>query len=160
MNDKLVLFDFDGTLIDSIPLSYAAIHGIFQKLNLEPPPFEAYIDEYSPPFMGFWQRRGVTVPEETLWKWYHEVSDHLHASMFGDVFVNLAKLSCRGASLGVVSGQVGSVITKHLAENGIQYLFKTVFSNITDKAEAIRTFCQVFGHFGADTFFLTFPPGS
>jgi len=63
---RIVMLNWDGTLVDSLPWTYQAACAVFLHFNREPPTFEIYraeILKLRP--AGFFQKYGV--PETALW---------------------------------------------------------------------------------------------
>ena len=56
---KLLISDWDGTLLNSLPIYYGAVVQIFQHFRVEPPPFDDYRDNITPDFMQFYRDRGI-----------------------------------------------------------------------------------------------------
>jgi phosphoglycolate phosphatase-like HAD superfamily hydrolase len=56
---KLLISDWDGTLLNSLPVYYGAVVKIFQDFGVEPPTLNDYRDNITPDFMQFYWNRGI-----------------------------------------------------------------------------------------------------
>jgi phosphoglycolate phosphatase-like HAD superfamily hydrolase len=56
---KLLISDWDGTLLNSLPVYYGAVVQIFQSYGVEPPTLNDYRDNITPDFMQFYWDRGI-----------------------------------------------------------------------------------------------------
>ncbi len=139
MNRQAVLFDFDGTIFDSIPIAYRATCNIFADAQCAPPSFEEYMQHCHPPFEKFFRSRGVHLSEEELWKDFNRRVDRFNAaSFFADVAPMLATLVIYGWLTGIVSAQQEKTLLHHCDENGITRFFSAgIQGDIEDKATAI-----------------------
>ena len=136
----LVLFDFDGTLIDTIPASYEAVRTIFRRLSLTPPSLIEYCEHYMPPYLEFYQKRGVNISDEQIWRWYKEIANHHTADLFPEVpsVIDHRTGPLVNLRIGIVSSQKKSVIVDQLKRGGIHKHFSWVKGEAHDKNEAIH----------------------
>lgn len=56
---KLLISDWDGTLLNSLPVYYGAVVKIFQDFGVGPPTLNDYRDNITPDFMQFYWNRGI-----------------------------------------------------------------------------------------------------
>jgi len=114
--DHLLLFDSDGTLADSIPMSYAGCCEVFRQSGLPEPSFDVYCEHFHAPFMQFYIDRGVTASREQVYEWYHIRARHAEAKLFPDVVPTLRILSRieLNVKLGVVSAQKNKTLAMQL----------------------------------------------
>ena len=78
---KAVIFDYNGTLLDDLPVAYGSIREIFRRYNLPCPTPEQYRLEIGTNFMEFYYNHGF--PRTTTAKELNVVRmeyylDHFH----------------------------------------------------------------------------------
>jgi beta-phosphoglucomutase-like phosphatase (HAD superfamily) len=78
-----VIFDVDGTLLNSMPLAYAGVCNIFTMSGKPNPTFQEYFSKFRVPYMDFYRQRGIEVSEQQCWDWYHDVAKHSLSFMNG-----------------------------------------------------------------------------
>ncbi len=128
-----IVFDFDGTLVDSYPLIEAAFAHVMRTHNLEDPAREV-----------FRRSRGLPLPEqmkliaphmwEDLVKTYRSVDAELgHAQVFRGIPTLVRKLHRAGAPMGVVSCKRRALVEAELEAAGLRTYFDVVigFEDVT-----------------------------
>lgn len=122
-----VLFDLDGTLLESGPGIFAATNAMLRELGREPWPQERLRPIVGPPLrMGFTGILGIP-PEEleqaiALYRHYYETRDHVLVHPFPGVKGMLNKLRERGIRTGVVTSKAEVAARRHLAMYGLDGL--------------------------------------
>ncbi|MEO6797024.1 MAG: HAD-IA family hydrolase [Candidatus Dormibacter sp.] len=128
-----VVFDFDGTLVDSYPLIEAAFAHVMRTHNLDDPAREL-----------FRRSRGLPLPEqmkliaphiwEDLVNTYRSVDAQLgHAQVFRGIPTLVRKLHRAGAPMGVVSCKRRALVEAELEAAGLRTYFDVVigFEDVT-----------------------------
>ncbi len=121
-----IVFDFDGTLVDSYPLIEAAFAHVMRTHNLEDPAREL-----------FRRSRGLPLPDqmklvaphmwEDLVQTYRSVDADLgHAQVFRGIPTLVKKLSKAGAPMGVVSCKRRALVEAELEAAGLRRFFGVV----------------------------------
>jgi HAD superfamily hydrolase (TIGR01509 family) len=124
-----ILFDWDGTLIDTAPYSFAAFQKAFQDLGI---PFEIELCEriYSPNWYSMYQ--ALKLPEDK-WQaaddlWLHHYA-HMSAPLVPDGLYVLKELHNRGYCLGIVTSGSQGRVRRELDRFDLSDIFKTVVCN-------------------------------
>jgi len=128
-----IVFDFDGTLVDSYPLIEAAFAHVMRTHNLDDPAREL-----------FRRSRGLPLPEqmklvaphmwEDLVQTYRSVDANLgHAQVFRGIPTLIKKLHRAGAPMGVVSCKRRALVEAELEAAGLRHFFGVVigFEDVT-----------------------------
>ena len=121
-----VLFDWDGTLLDSAPLAFEAFEKSFRDLGIPLDP-EVYERIYSPNWYGMYQALGLP---EARW----EDADTLWTNHYGEATAPLVPggrdavyaLRERGYSLGIVTSGSRVRVRRELGALGLDGAFETV----------------------------------
>jgi HAD superfamily hydrolase (TIGR01509 family) len=124
-----LLFDWDGTLVDSAALGLAAFQKAFAEMDVAFP-LDVYEATYSPNWHATYEALGL--PQE---KW--QVADDLWLKHYGEqtapllagVADSILDLQGRGYRLGVVSSGSISRVSRELKESGLSEVFEVVICN-------------------------------
>jgi HAD superfamily hydrolase (TIGR01509 family) len=122
---KAVLFDWDGTLVDTLGVLYRANEAVFGAFGL---PFDEvlYRRHYAPDWRLMYRRLGI--PEDRLedaathWR---DAFDRDAAPPFPGVVEALRRLRSAGMRLGIVTAGDRDVVSRHLEQTGIGRLLST-----------------------------------
>ncbi|MEO2089543.1 MAG: HAD hydrolase-like protein, partial [Gemmataceae bacterium] len=141
MNYRFIVFDFDGTLADSMAESIRIFQQIGPELGLKP--FTDLHDARNMPTRKILKEVGVT-----FWKlpkvvraFQAAAAERAHELKLHPGLPDaLADLHARGAHLGVLSSNREDNIRKCLAANGVEHLFSFVTGHphLFGKARALR----------------------
>ena len=124
---KAVLFDLDGTLLDSFPMHYVAYEAMFSQFGIAMSR-ELFLSTYSPNWYRTYEAFGLA---EEHWAaandlWLSEAAKH-SPELFPGVAEMLAELS-KTLSLGIVTSGSKSRVVDDLARTGIASRFETVIT--------------------------------
>ncbi|NYZ76268.1 HAD-IA family hydrolase [Candidatus Micrarchaeota archaeon] len=132
MHFTAVLFDWDGTLYDSIDASFKIYKELFKKyanLDLTCDYFrETFIVDYHKYYSmhGIPESKWEEVDDHWL-KRFHEMEGEIH--LFPGVKEMLGKLSEEKIKIGLVSNGTGDRIKKEMKKNGISEYFAAVITD-------------------------------
>jgi HAD superfamily hydrolase (TIGR01509 family) len=149
--DYLAIFDWDGTLVDSVMLSYLVTCHLFGIYNVPPPSLDVYLAaRHNDPrdFVAFYKQHGVP-PDATIDElsahWARLFSDHAAELKLREGAKETLEL-CRALGMGtaIVSANVGSVISAGLRSMGIEHLIDHVEARAKGKVAELRQVLQLF----------------
>ena len=132
MHFQAVLFDWDGTLYNSIDASFRIYEELFKKyanLDLTCGYFrKTFIVDYHKYYAmhGIPESRWEEVDNHWLRR-FHEMEDEIH--LFPDVKETLEEIIKRKMKVGVVSNGTGGRIKKEMRENGIYEYFDAIVTD-------------------------------
>jgi len=124
-----LVFDWDGTLVDSARLGLEAFQKTFDDLDL-PFPLDVYEATYSPNWYATYAALGVP---ESQWKyadsrWLSHYGEQC-APLLPNVAATLLELQKRGYRLGVVSSGSETRVCREMVESQLSDLFAAVICN-------------------------------
>ncbi len=129
MRYQLLIFDWDGTLMDSEAQIVACMEAACRDLDIEPPPHAAIRNIIG---LGLYQAIATLLPAEEPATWrrmeeryrYHFLTGHPDAArLFPGVEHMLRDLRHRGYWLAVATGKGRAGLQKVLRETGLEELF-------------------------------------
>lgn len=128
MTYSLVVFDWDGTLMDSTPAIVAAIQGACRDMDLPVPPDEAASWVIG---LGLADALRAAVPELRAEQWpafseryrYHYLTRDPQLRLFEGVETLLAAIAATGASLAVATGKSRLGLDRSLESTGLRHRF-------------------------------------
>jgi pyrophosphatase PpaX len=132
MHFKAVLFDWDGTLYDSIDASFKIYEELFKKyanMDLTCDYFrKTFIVDYHKYYLmhGIPESKWAEVDGHWL-KRFHDMEKDIH--LFPGVNELLARLKEKGVRIGLVSNGTGGRIKKEMDKNGIRGYFDAVITD-------------------------------
>lgn len=128
MTYSLVVFDWDGTLMDSTPAIVAAMQGACRDMGLPVPPDEAASWVIG---LGLADALRAVVPDLEPERWgpfsdryrYHYLTRDPELRLFAGVDAMLAALAATGASLAVATGKSRRGLDRALEATGLSRRF-------------------------------------
>jgi phosphoglycolate phosphatase-like HAD superfamily hydrolase len=138
--NNVVLFDADGTLIDSMNEIFGAVCKVFESQGVVPPNYEDYLLNFRFPFGGYYRSRGVNLSSEEILriylKAYHDENGEYNPPFHPDApplirWLHSMRVRCK-------------IITANSTENIIRVLSSLNFDDFIEctsaeeKVEAIR----------------------
>ena len=131
--EKVIVFDFDGVLVNSMDMIFEIYGEIAERLNLKP--IET-IEKFQDLFDGHWNNQmrymGVTEGDVETEQKMQEIFQELHVksehkvSLYPGVFDLLAELKKRGYTTGLVSSNFRKAIIGMVENVGMRDFFDTV----------------------------------
>ena len=89
---NLVLFDMDGTLVDSMDRIFHSVCRVFVSQGVKPPTFETYLLTFGFPYEKWYWDLGVKLSSEEIWKIYSREHGEYNPPFFHDALTEIHKL--------------------------------------------------------------------
>jgi pyrophosphatase PpaX len=123
MNYKTILFDFDGTLADTLPICFYSFQKVFHKYDNRDLPNEEIINMFGPSETGIIQqnlmnREGISEAIEDYYFYYNQAHMSL-VKLNKEIVDMLNEVNRRGIQFGIVTGKA-----RRSYEISINHLFK------------------------------------
>ena len=151
---KAVIFDYDGTLINSVDDMYAGVCNVFKMEGKVPPTFDVFYREYGEPHLDFYRRFDITSSHEQIMRWYLQVANINDMPFFSDVHDVLEGLALRGILMGIISGNEEHRVVGSCRRAGLAHHMKVMVGQARDKVNYIRQFCVDHSVQPAETFYV------
>ncbi|MEK7570277.1 MAG: HAD family hydrolase [Patescibacteria group bacterium] len=149
-----VLFDYDGTLLDSIGEVYRGVCNVFRMSGLSEPSIEVFFSTFELPYATFYRKHGVTAPEEDIVRWYFEVARHEEQFFFFDVVDAVNILAQCGVLMGIISAHHEDKIVTRCEEAGIHKHMQLVVGRVNVKVDSIQKFCREYSVSPFETYYV------
>jgi pyrophosphatase PpaX len=124
-----VLFDWDGTLLNSAPSAFLVFQRTFRELGIDLRP-EEYQSLYSPNWYRMYEALGLP---PGLWenadRLWLRFNDEYPAALMPGALETVRALSDRGYLLGVVTSGSRSRVVREIGEHGLTACFRVVVCN-------------------------------
>lgn len=145
---EVAIFDWNGTLLDDLPLVYGSVQNIFNHFGKTPPSFETYQSEITADFLKFYKTHGIPVDRESetlnaIRKEYFKKNNGTVALANGarellQMFLGL------DLKIGIVSGEArGYLQDTRLKQFGIEKCFDFVFDGVSNKMEKFKELVKI-----------------
>lgn len=124
---RVVIFDFNGTLLDDLGVAYGSVQEIFNTYDMSCPTIQQFREEITADFMEFYYRHGfpkTTTADELnaiRRKFYRANGDK--AQIRADVRATLNWLLAVGLYASIVSAEVTTTLHKYLLRDGLNRKF-------------------------------------
>src|SRR3989344_4717538 len=137
---KLILLDWNGTLLDDIPVWYDAVQEIFRRFGKEAPTIEQYFRELEGDYLAIYTSRGIEATRDELNEIYEpHYQEHIHnARLIPNVRKTLQGLKRQGHTIWLVTGQQEQLVSPLLKKFRISSYFRGGKFHAMNKAEVIR----------------------
>lgn len=145
MQVRAVLFDYDGTLRDSVGEVHRGVCTVFTELGVPAPTLGDFHREFSMPADHYYRERGITLPLQDVVERWRAVCDVDATDLFPDTVPVLEALHTRGVALALLSGHREEYVERHMREHGISHYFDHIEGNLGDKAPSMSTFLDRLG---------------
>ena len=133
----MAIFDWDGTLVDSVDNLYLGVCEVFKQSRIVPPSLIEYAEGLSSPYTEFYKRYGVTASEEQIWEWYRSAPGIKPTELFWDTVETLKILHLMEVQIAIVSGQRTESIIEHPGFQSISKFLVSVSGYQENKVDAI-----------------------
>jgi beta-phosphoglucomutase-like phosphatase (HAD superfamily) len=147
----MVVFDFNGTAIDDLPVAYGAVCAIFQEYGLEPPSLEVFKAEMGTDWMKFYLDHGIpesATPDDLNVIRSRFYKQHGHTAKLRDDFVSTVReLARRGVMVAICSAEQEEILLRYLEEAGLTDLIPewAVKGAVRDKAQTLLDLAEAAG---------------
>ena len=127
---KMIIFDWNGTLIDDVWLNLNAINGVLEKRKLKPITIEYYRENFLFPVSVFYKELGLDVEKE--WDEITKEFGNLYLSgidkvkLFPDVVSSLEELKKAGIETGIFSAMEHKMLNRHVEMLRISQYFRFI----------------------------------
>lgn len=146
---KTFLFDFNGTLLDDMPIWRMAMVKTFSTFGKEPPTTERYFSEMKKDYMDVYRSRGITASREEINAIYIPEYNRLvsTANVFHGVTSTLSTLKKKGIKIGLLTLQPEEMVTPLLKKFLLTDMFSADYCDYhcKDKAKTILNIAESTG---------------
>lgn len=153
---KLVLFDWNGTLLDDIPVWYDAVQEIFRRFGKEAPTIEQYFRELEGDYLAIYTSRGIEATRNELNEIYEpHYQEHVrNACLIPNARKTLQELKRRDHTTWLVTGQQEQLVLPLLKKFRVSSYFRGGKFHVMNKAEVIREILEAENVAPADCFLV------
>ena len=142
---KIVIFDWNGTLIDDVWLNLNAINGVLEKRKMTPITIEYYKENFCFPVSIFYKELGLDLIEwDEIAKEFGNlyISDIDKVKLFPDVVPSLEELKQAGIETGIFSAMEHQMLNKHVEMLRISQYFRFIEGIENNYAEGKTHLCK------------------
>lgn len=133
---KRVLFDFDGTLVDSMGSVHRGVKYVFEKHGLPVPEDSDYVLNFRFPFRAYYLERGIRLSDKEILEMFKKGAGEYLPSFFDDAVRAVARLRDSGYSISVITANSEDNVLKALRYARLDDLIHCKTASV--KTEAIR----------------------
>lgn len=138
-----VMFDWDGTLQDSMPEQYKGFKAVFAAEGLNPPSLEFFCRNLSVPILPWYRSLGISrLDEPRIVEIFRSVTDKSACPLFPEVEELLSDLGTHGIKTGVVSAGRIKPIEQVIRRCGLDHAFRCLICDAWDKVPALKEACD------------------
>ncbi|MBC5660191.1 HAD family hydrolase [Anaerosacchariphilus sp. NSJ-68] len=134
-----LVFDIDGTLIDSAPVNMQSLQETLKDLRGEVIPLEDLVFSFGIPGVATMEKLGFSDPMAATQEWirhYDVYAEKLGMPLFQGIREVIAELQKKGIHLGVITSKLQEEYDAHFTRNGMRNYFETVItSSDTEKGK-------------------------
>jgi len=161
---KVVVFDFNGTLLDDLHVAYESVQEIFRIYDISCPTLEQFREEISADFMEFYFQHGFLRPTyknelkglvddlQTIRRSFYRANEG-NARIRPDVSRMVSWLLVRGFYVAIVGAERRTTLHGYLVKDGLQRRFDCVISEAWGdgaKKKALLEVGEIFKVFSED----------
>jgi len=165
---KVVVFDFNGTLLDDLHVAYGSVQELFKTYSIPCPTLEQFREEISSDFMEFYFRHGFLRPTtknelemlvtglQTIRRSFYRVNED-HARIRVDAPRTISRLLVKGFYVAIVSAEKGATLYRYLVKSGLQRQFDCIMSGAWGygaKKNALLEIGEIFRTHPADLIYI------
>lgn len=145
ISKKMIIFDWNGTLIDDVWLNLNAINGVLEKRGMKPITTEYYRENFCFPVSIFYKELGLDLRDwDEIAKEFgdHYISDIEKVKLFPDVVTSLEELKKAGIETGIFSAMEHKMLNKHVEMLRISQYFRFIEGIENNYAEGKTHLCK------------------
>ena len=136
---EVAICDWNGTLLNDLPLVYESVRNIFKSFKLTPPSLETYRSEIGTDFLKFYRKYGIPVDAESellnsLRKKFFE-ENNKSADLSDGAQELLDSFRRFDLKIGIVSGEAPNYLDRRLKHFGIRKYFDFVYDGVKNKEQ-------------------------
>jgi len=135
---KVVVYDLDGTVLDSLPVHYLAIQAVCSMCGVSIPPLNEVCRFWYAPYYERFREFGVTLSPDYLWSIYNKKVNGGISPVFPELVTTLDDLWEQAVKLFVVTTCGQEFAEKKLQRNFVRHYFAGVYGDQEDKTKALR----------------------
>lgn len=135
---KAVIYDLDGTCVDSLPYHHRIISEACKLSNVPIPPLEKMCQYWHSPHEECYNLLNITFPYNRLGEIYKKVLGDYLPPLFSDLIPTLDELSDREIKVFLITANIKQHTTRVLFLHKIADKFLEVFCDISNKREYIN----------------------
>ena len=142
---KMIIFDWNGTLIDDVWLNLNAINAVLEKRGIKPITIEYYRENFCFPVSIFYKELGLDLSEwDEIAQEFgrHYISDIEKVKLFPDVVTSLEELKKAGIETGIFSAMEHKMLNKHVEMLRISQYFRFIEGIENNYAEGKTHLCK------------------
>ena len=143
---KMIIFDWNGTLIDDVWLNLNAINSVLEKRKVKPVTIEYYRENFCFPVSTFYKELGLDIKNEwdDIAKEFGEsyLASIDKVKLFPDVIPTLEKLAEAGIEAGIFSAMEHELLNKHVEALRISKYFRFIEGIENRYAEGKSHLCK------------------
>ncbi len=152
MKKPYVLFDFDGTLGETMEEILEGVYHVFRNSLIVPPSINDYVLNFAFPYTGYYHDRGVKADKDQIWKWFREGAGPFKGDFFQDGINLLRRLEEAGYVPAIVSANSKENIQYSLHRHNLNHIEAHSVPS-ADKTERIRELVES-SEFGPETIYV------
>ncbi|MFW5746220.1 MAG: HAD family hydrolase [Nanoarchaeota archaeon] len=140
---EALIFDWSGTIYDNVQDFYTQfVVQMFQLHNKTPISFQEFQENFTIPYMRFWNKYFPTLTKEEQNALYKKLMPHDCGKPYPDVGKTLSKLREKGIRMFVVSSDSGQKMMHQAQEHGLSDFFEETYCDIYDKDKKLMEIMQ------------------
>ena len=153
---KLVLFDFNGTILNDTSVFLNSMREVFRFFNKKPPTKDKYFAEIEGDYLKIYTSRGITAGRDRLNEIYEAYyNQHVHpAELHPGVISTLNECQVKGFSLGMITTPKKDLTVPLLKKFEIEKYFSDSYFHVFNKAKYIQIFLKEYSISPANCFYV------
>lgn len=145
---NIALFDFDGTIADSMERIHQGVRAVFHEAGIPPPSLDDYALHFGFPCKDYFASRGVPFSEEEIWDIFLLAAGVYDPDCFADAVSFIQELEEINVSVLIITANSEGNVSRALAKAGLER--KVTVISTHNKATSIRR-CVEVSSLGAGT---------
>lgn len=146
---KLAMFDWNGTLLDDVKIAHKGVSKIFQHFGLIPPPFDEYRNEITVDIISFYHQRGIppTTSYEDLNKIFKPVIEGHWGRVELSRYANPLLRHCEMFEIPrvLITMENDVIIGRRIKQFKLTDKFDQIIARAHDKAAVMKSMLDKFG---------------